>query len=452
MLNRFIKSPEFTDKIPKLVISISLIVIVSVHLFAFGFYLLLAEKNRMLYRVSYIHHISDEAKLLTMIDKNQLLQAAHDLEDDEVDTNRHKITVSDTPTYPLQIQDISYTAINKIIPQHVRSANFSIQQAHDGKWINYQIQLEPLHSTTTSLVIFSQMMQILIFVSLFVYVWRFNKFSPLLKNFRFAAQQLGIEVRSYPTKKRGSSQIEAVSNAMKQLQQRIMDLVQRRNQLLACISHDLKTPITRLQLQLPFIHDANRAAAIEEELTEMNAMLNQLIQFAQHDPVTEKLVKLDLVSLLQSIADRTLQDAQETTLYTELTRAVIQGRSLALKRAFTNVVNNAAKYASKVIIHLEKNEHEYIIHVDDNGPGINPAEIDKVFIPFYRCQESKLEKHGSGLGLTITKEAIQTHHGKIVLHNRAEGGLRVSIYLPLSLDENNAAIESCHHGEQLVTI
>lgn len=422
-MKTFWKNFGLKGVLPLLIFLASSVAIVIIHAATFYGYLEIAEKNRALHRESYLRHILTEAKILENTNAVKLGVSIKQRDDDN-----HVIFLSEKPLYPLHISQLNYSQLNQLIPKYAKDALFSIQ-LKNGKWLNYQVQLEPMYLITFVILLLSQLLQMIIMLGLLWYVWRFNHFSPLLDNFRKTAEQLGIDPRSVPLKVHGFSQVQAVANVMNQLQQRILDLVLRRNQLMASISHDLKTPITRLQLQLEFLKDQDHIKEITDELDEMSLLLKQLMYFAQSDPIKEKKNNLDLVSLLQTICDKFVAVGHNVNFHTSLNRAVFFGGSLSLKRAFTNIIDNGVKYGKSVNVLLEKKDNDYVITVDDDGNGIHPEEITKVFQPFYRSKISVDVKPGSGLGLAIAQEAIQAQQGEIKLINREDKGLRVIIRL-----------------------
>jgi hypothetical protein len=214
------------------------------------------------------------------------------------------------------------------------------------------------------------------------------------------------------------------------MQGRIRSLISDRTQALAAVSHDLKTPITRLRLKAEALRNRKLAASIRGDLAEMEEMLDQTLAYLRGDPDDEPFRKLDLAALLQTLADDAA-DAGRQALFSggPLT---IEGRPLALKRALGNLVGNAVKYGDEAEIDLRRDGDAAIITIDDNGPGIPEERIEEAFQPFKRLEASRSRDTGGfGLGLAIARAAVVGHGGAVTLANRPEGGLRATVMLPL---------------------
>jgi len=186
-----------------------------------------------------------------------------------------------------------------------------------------------------------------------------------------------------------------------------------------------------LRLRSELLDDEPTRALIDEDLREMESMIDSTLEFLRMGVSSEVAKSIDLAAMLATIVNNEADNGRAIRLK-GLSHAAIQGKPVSLKRAFTNVIGNALKYAEDVTVHLKPDGGFISIEVIDNGPGIAESEFEKVFEPFYRIEGSRSrETGGSGLGLTIAKAILTEHGGSIVLANRKEGGLRVSIQLPL---------------------
>ena len=219
---------------------------------------------------------------------------------------------------------------------------------------------------------------------------------------------------------------------MNNMQRRIQDLMNSRTLLLAAISHDLRTPITRLKLRAQFIQDAEHSEKIIQDLDEMEAMIIEILSFAKNDVALEKITKFDINALLLSVCYSFIDRGYSITMNWNQSNISFFGRSIALKRTFINLIENAIKYAGQAQVTLLQNNDQIIIVVEDNGPGIPEEDLQKVIQPYYRSiHAANSNKTGVGLGLTIVDEVVKSHNGMLILANRKPmAGLQATIILP----------------------
>ena len=258
--------------------------------------------------------------------------------------------------------------------------------------------------------------------------WSINRFTKPLQNFKAAAERLGIDLQTTPQAVVGPSVVREAALALNKLQQRIQELIRDRTQVLAAISHDLRTPITRMKIRTQFVADDEARLNFESDLAEMEQMINDTLTFAREDAATEQKKKIDLVSLVQTLCDD-MQDMGHAVIFqTKLTRVPFSGRLLGLKRALNNLLGNAARYGKHVEVSLSTRGKSIVMHIMDDGPGIPEADLQRVFEPFYRAEQSRSrDTGGSGLGLAITRDIIKAHDGKIHLKNRKPHGLIATV-------------------------
>lgn len=268
----------------------------------------------------------------------------------------------------------------------------------------------------------------------FFYVYTVYRFTKPLRKFKLSAEHLGISLNAMVLEEDGPSVVQETASAMNRMQQRIQDLINTRTQILAAISHDLRTPITRIRLRTEFMTDEKQAQKISNDLTEMETMVRDVLSFASNDITREEKVKLDLNTLLLSICDDFAAQGERIHYQPRRARSHFTGCAVALKRVFTNLINNALKYAGEAWVKLAYKDDKIIITIEDNGPGIPENELTQVFQPYYRTANTASSKPGTGLGMTIAYEIIHAHSGTIQLANRTEGGLQVTITLPQNVD------------------
>ena len=200
--------------------------------------------------------------------------------------------------------------------------------------------------------------------------------------------------------------------------------------MLAAVSHDLRTPITSLRLHAEFVEDDETRTKILAALDEMQRMTEEALAFIREDMQREETRNVDLHALLDSVA-ADLAELGHDIAVADSGRILVACRASALRRALRNLLENAAAYGARATAWIEGDGEETRVVVEDEGPGIPEAELERVFEPFVRLEASRSrETGGSGLGLAIARGIVRGHGGDIVLANRAEGGLRATVALP----------------------
>ena len=252
----------------------------------------------------------------------------------------------------------------------------------------------------------------------------------------------------------GPEEVRHVAQAFNGMQARIHRLMQDRTQALAAVSHDLRTPITRLRLRAGFLADPEMQAAIDADLEEMEAMIEATLAYLRGETETEPRQVTDLAALLSTLTDDVC-DAGGVATYAGPNHIAIPLHPSAIKRAFANLVNNAVTYGGAAQVTAARSGVGVLVRVEDSGPGIPEADLDRVFAPFQRLEHSRNRGTGGvGLGLAIARQAIEKEGGTVRLSNREGGGLCAEIFLPesslarhsLSSGRNTAAIFGPHLG------
>lgn len=336
------------------------------------------------------------------------------------------VSLSSQPKWLLQFKEVSFWDISRALRHHLHSFELSIQMGK-GQWLNVKATLYS-HALLDQLVLLA--LEVIVLGSIFMTVWAINRFTQPLKQFKQAAEQLGIDLHSKPLRvMNGPLVVREAAEAMNKMQKRVQDLIRDRTQMLAAISHDLRTPITRMKLRSQFIEDTVLQNNLISDLDEMEKMINETLSFTREDLVHDNKVTVDLVSLLSTIAHEMQDVNQLVVFHTELHRAPVMGQTLALKRAFTNLINNGVRYGNQVDIQLNASRHKgYVITMDDDGPGIPEGELEQVFSPFYRLESSRSRHTGGvGLGLAVARDIMKLHNARVSLCNRKPHGLRATI-------------------------
>ncbi|MCQ8241916.1 ATP-binding protein [Rhizosaccharibacter radicis] len=230
-----------------------------------------------------------------------------------------------------------------------------------------------------------------------------------------------------PVSEAGPREVRDLARAMNAMQDRIGRLIADRTEALAAVSHDLRTPLSRLRLRAGFLEDSDIQTAIEADVDEMESMVVSVLAYLAGEDDPEPRRNLDLAALLATLVDDAA-DAGRDARYEGPDHASMHGRPLALKRVFGNLISNALAYAGNVRVSLREEGAGLSVRVEDDGPGIPPAELDRVLTPFYRVEGSRSRATGGlGLGLAIVQREVQRENGVLRLSNRPEGGLRAEI-------------------------
>ena len=225
----------------------------------------------------------------------------------------------------------------------------------------------------------------------------------------------------------GALEIRQAGYEFDKMRKRITRHLNQRSEMLSGISHDLRTPLTRIKLQLAFIKDKEISNKLSNDVSEMEKMLNEYLQFASSSS-EEKTETFDISELLESTVIR-YEKKEITTDIPE--RVFLDGRKNLIRRCFNNLIDNSIKYSNNILISLKKSANSIIIIIDDDGPGIPKNERENVFKPFYKIDKSRSDSKSSvGLGLSITSDIIRSHGGNISLETSPANGLRTKIFLP----------------------
>ncbi len=266
-----------------------------------------------------------------------------------------------------------------------------------------------------------------------------------LRRFAHAAERVGLDIHAPPMPELGPAQLKRAIVAFNEMQLRLQRFLDDRTRMLGAISHDLRTPLTRLRLRVETGCAAAEELKMLSDIETMEAMLTSVLAFIRGlDDEMEVLDAVDLDSLLQTACDM-VSDLGGEVSYRGPARCRYRCRPQAMLRALTNIVSNAAKYGSRAHVSLERQPGAgYTIEVDDEGPGIPDCEKEKVFEPFYRTASAReLDSQGIGLGLSIARSIILAHGGTIELHDREPLGLKAHITLPEASGPAEALRASC---------
>jgi len=306
----------------------------------------------------------------------------------------------------------------------------------DGEWLNLTLRVtppRPWHSET-----FLAAFGLMTLAALLLVLWATRRLTRPVGELAAAADRLGRDVNAPPLPEGGPREVAMAAQAFNTMAGRIRRFVSDRTLMLAAISHDLRTPITRMRLRAEFVEDEEIRTKMLADLAEMEAMVNASLAFARDDQAAEPSVPLDLVALVRTVLDEASDaaagrgDVATPAEYAGPERLTLRARPLALKRAIANLVQNALLHGGGVRLRVEPPAGGLIrIVISDDGPGIPEESLDAVFQPFRRLEDSRnRETGGSGLGLPIARNILRGHGGDVVLANRPGGGTDAIVTLP----------------------
>ncbi len=265
---------------------------------------------------------------------------------------------------------------------------------------------------------------IMVFISL---IFLKNQTRPITALAR-AAERFGKGEEIDEFKPSGAAEIRQAGLEFDKMRKRINRHLNQRSEMLSGISHDLRTPLTRMKLQTAFIKDENISHKLTEDINEMEKMLNEYLQFTNLS-YKEKDELFNLSQLIDEVIEKYDNKNISKNLFP---RVYLNGRKNLIKRCINNLIDNSIKYANKVNIELSKKNTNLFIKIEDDGPGIPEEEYDNVFKPFYKIDKSRADSKSSvGLGLSIASDIIRSHGGNIKLEKSSLNGLSVKIFLPV---------------------
>ena len=315
---------------------------------------------------------------------------------------------------------------------HDRAPNVLVSmQLSDGRWLNLESRLRPpTFGWTLPALTWLGLMGVALSSVVIVMVRRITRPMAALAA---SAERAGRGESIVPLPEVGPIDVRQTTHAFNRMHERLQRFVKDRTQMLAAMSHDLRTPITTLRLRAEFIDDEEIKGKILETLEEMQRMTEETLAFVREEATAEPTRKVDLAALIESVTTD-LSDLGHAVAFEAEERHIYACRPAGLKRALRNLLENAIRYGKRADVRLEEGDGHLKIVIDDQGPGIPEDQIDRMFQPFVRLEESRSgETGGIGLGLAIARSIIRGHGGDIRLENREGGGLRASITLPKSV-------------------
>jgi len=263
-------------------------------------------------------------------------------------------------------------------------------------------------------------------------LWAARALTAPLSSFARAAEEFSLDGAAAPLPERGPAEIRSVAKALNRMRRRISGLIDDRTKMLAAISHDLRTPITRMRLRSEFIEDEGHRSRMLGDLDQMRSMLESVLSFLRNDRKLESMTLVDIASTLHLITDQ-FTDMGHKVVYDGPQHAMATVRPDDLHRSVTNLVENAVKFGAETTVRLVVSPDVMTIEVEDDGPGISDARKDVMLEPFVRGDDARNmdEASGFGLGLSIAHSIMLAHGGELSLNDREPHGLIVRIRLPV---------------------
>lgn len=342
----------------------------------------------------------------------------------DTDITQHNSTIDQSDTYFLNIQRSLYGLPNYIAVQVA-------VQLEDGTWVNVQTSLPkfPMELWSPSFL----PMGILTIVIIFTSGWAVRRMLKPLNDVAMAAQEFAHDINAPPMPKNVSYEARQVAEAFNDMQGQLKRTFQNRTEMIGAISHDLRTPLSLVRLRAESLPTSKERGHLIRAVDDMDAIISETLDFAKQTFNSEALRKVDVAALVEAICDDLSETGHTISFKKTGQHFVILGQIVALRRCFTNLISNALKYGNTIQVIVDGQESELTVTVEDDGPGIANEDIDRVFEPFYRCDQARSNiTSGTGLGLSLAKSIVEAHDGKIELVNLEKGGLRARVAINAS--------------------
>jgi signal transduction histidine kinase len=299
----------------------------------------------------------------------------------------------------------------------------------DGRWLRVSTMLPDRGPALSPRPLIALLVMVAIIAT--VTAWAVRRMTAPLAALATAAERLGRNVEAPPLPETGSAEIRGASHAFNTMQTRLRRLVDNRTQMLAAISHDMRTQLMLLRLRAETVEGADERDKLLATIGEMEGMLTATLSFARDEAANEIRRRSDLGALLASIVDDMAEAGLPVTLVQSAEAVIVECRPQALRRAIINLIDNAIKYGGTAHAALAATSGTVEIRIDDTGPGIPEDELVRVVQPFYRLESSRSRATGGmGLGLAIAASIVEAHGGELRLTSNKPTGLRASIVLP----------------------
>lgn len=426
---------------------VAVVGIVAVHLASLWTYQHAMERERHVAHTARLaEQLASVKRALVLVPPAERENVAHDLSGGAIDAHwsLDPIAAPGRPLRPAEqsLMDEVHALLPELAPDdvligagadpHLAVASLRLP---DGSWANVRLFASPpqVDAGHGSVLSTSLMALGVLLISLAISAWLTRP----LRAMAGAVARARADRPLAPLPETGPREVRELAHAFNGMQARIADLIRRRTQALAAVSHDLRTPMTRLRFHAEDVADRALRDALVADISEMEQMVEATLSYLRGESADEPARPIDLVALLDTIVNDAHDQGRDVTLDAPAT-LVVAGRLIALKRALTNLVQNALAYGGCARLELRQEGADAVLTIRDEGPGIPEDQLAAVMEPFVRLESSRSRATGGvGLGLTIAQAAVRSHGGTLTLANRPRGGLEVRVVLPKGRVETN---------------
>lgn len=340
-----------------------------------------------------------------------------------------QLSLSKTPSYADNaLMSVKPTIIYQLLKQ-VKKVQVSVL-IKDEAWLNINM-LPPIPNQTGIWLSLASLFVVLLGVLFLINYWAVKLLNQPIQTLIQSLKYSENQANWLPIPVTGNTDQTLIFEKINHLQAKVSQLLDNRTRVITAISHDLRTPLTRLKLRAEYLVDSPHYEKMMHDINDMELMIRETLDYFKELNQHEKTQRFDLVAMLSSLCEDAVDLNFDVHFMTDVDKLIYSGYVGLLKRMFSNLINNAVYYGKTAQVALHQTERGIEIAIDDCGPGLAEDDLERVFLPFYRAEHSRSrETGGTGLGLTIALEIIQKHRGTIALSNRTQGGLRVLVILP----------------------
>ena len=349
-----------------------------------------------------------------------------------------KISLERNSIMPQRLKERWFSPVDRSLRRELKSKGFdywfsttsykeniSLKVKHKDNYFQFYIPRDRLISSSARLFGLWITVPALLIISIAI-IFLKNQTRPIIK-LAEASEKFGKGEDVEQFRPSGALEIRKAGYEFDRMRKRIVRHLNQRSEMLSGISHDLRTPLTRIKLQLELISDKKVSSKLSENVDEMEKMLNEYLQFASSG-VSEKTIDFDLTKLIEEIISK---NESSRIVFKKESNIRFTGRKNLIQRCINNLLENSLKYAKKIDLKQEKLKNNICIIIEDDGQGIPVSEYENVFKPFYKINKGRADAKSSvGLGLSISSDIVRSHGGKIELGKSSMGGLKVIISLP----------------------
>jgi signal transduction histidine kinase len=318
-------------------------------------------------------------------------------------------------------------------------ANFAVQvRLHDGTPVTFDSYLAPEAADVPLRIALALLASLVTVIALSLVAVRWVTVP--LRTLAVAAEKLGQDLDQPPMPVAGPLEVRQAASAFNTMQQRLAKSIAERTRLFTAMSHDLKTPITRMRLRAELLEDDAVRTRFTKDLDDMEAMVTHTLEYMRDATVREPVQAIDVAALLESLQNDYAESGGSVEIRGGTTRPYA-GRPLALRRCLTNLIDNALRYGKRATVVVDDSPATLTLRVQDEGPGLPADQLERAFEPFFRGEASRSrDTGGTGLGLGIARNVARAHRGDLVLANRPQGGLEATLTLARDLAPAAASV------------